>query len=171
MTAKRYLPILLLLSPLATAQIYKWVDDQGQVRYSDQAPDAVADVELLAQDRLSYASGEDSAERLAQIRAVADRLSAERKEREAQRQAERALPPPAALQVEQPPLVYAPEYLYPYYNPHAGRRHHNRYPQREHWVTPEQRAALARQFARHRGPVLTPRTRLLTPSEMLNKLP
>jgi len=35
-----YLTLLLIVSlPLAQAEIYKWVDDNGQVHYSEQAPD------------------------------------------------------------------------------------------------------------------------------------
>ncbi len=35
-----YLTLLLIVSlPLAQAEIYKWVDDNGQVHYSEKAPD------------------------------------------------------------------------------------------------------------------------------------
>ncbi|MCF7982395.1 MAG: DUF4124 domain-containing protein, partial [Pseudomonadales bacterium] len=34
----RGLIILLLLVPVAQAQVYKWVDDNGKIHYSDEKP-------------------------------------------------------------------------------------------------------------------------------------
>jgi hypothetical protein len=38
--------VFLLLSPLASAQLYKWVDKDGKVHYSDQPPPAQASKQI-----------------------------------------------------------------------------------------------------------------------------
>jgi hypothetical protein len=107
--------LLLLCLPCAAATIYKSVDAQGRVTYSDQAPLETTLVDILEYTETAPTLAADDAARLAEMRKTTDRMAADRREREASRAralANRVTTPTVQLQQE------------PYYYPVYSRRRH-----------------------------------------------
>jgi hypothetical protein len=107
---------LLFCLPCAAATVYKSVDAQGRVSYSDQAPVDSAVVDILEFDETTPTLAAEDAARLAEMRETTDRMAADRREREASRsrvQEERVTT--QFVEVQQEP------YYYPYYSPVYSR--------------------------------------------------
>jgi len=168
------LTLLLLLALAGAAQgqtVYKSVDANGNIVYSDTPPDETLLLETFTLSQPSKAESDaqqrsdDQIERMA---GVTERLKEDREARERQRreEEERAR---AQQQQATPPLIYREEYYrgyYPYrepyghyYPPYRGRypyrpdhrRHHDREPQ---WD---------RSHDYNNDAILVPRSKLLTP--------
>jgi hypothetical protein len=108
---------LLFCLPCAAATIYKSVDAQGRVSYSDQAPVETTVVEILEYSETAPTLAADDAARLADMRETTDRMAADRREREASRARVREdRVTTQIVQVQQEP------YYYPVY---SRRRHHS----------------------------------------------
>lgn len=116
----RLLLSMLLLSLEISAQpttVYKSVDENGQVTFSDQPPASAERAETLVYDTGEPVSAEEAEARLQRMRETTDRMAEDRRQREAARSAARASRPadtPATAQSEPLP-VYYPVYY--------GRRH------------------------------------------------
>jgi hypothetical protein len=108
---------LLFCLPCAAATIYKSVDAQGRVTYSDQLPVDTTVVDILEFTETAPTRAVDDAARLAEMRETTDRMAADRREREATRA--RARENRIATQTV---LVQQEPYYYPVY---GRRRHHS----------------------------------------------
>ena len=124
--------------PALGATVYRSVDAEGKVSFSDTPPAAGTATEVI-QTRDTYTSPDpDSAERLQQMRETTDRLRADRLARER----ERALPPAPAYPGYPPQddaqLDEEERWLLPYYPPYR-RRHGggHRPPPRPPYAEPE----------------------------------
>jgi hypothetical protein len=102
-TALQWLPAMTLLCALPgiAATVYKTVDEQGVVSFSDRKPAGDAPVETLQVEVQEPQPSAEVEARLEAMRRTTDRLAADRRERERQRAALRklqaqALPPSAA---------------------------------------------------------------------------
>lgn len=106
---------LLLLSlagsPALATTVYKWVDEKGQVSFSDQPPATAAAVETLQLRTPQPVDAALTEQRLAQMREVTDRMARDRRERE-KRRAEQHQAKQVALEIE--------PYFYPVFR---GRRY------------------------------------------------
>ena len=92
---------LLAMPAAAATTVYKWVDESGQVSFSDQPPSAVQEVQTLHLDIPAPVDAELTERRLTQMREVTDRMAADRREREKVR-AEQRQARQLVTQVEQP---------------------------------------------------------------------
>ena len=106
---------LLFCLPCAAATIYKSVDAQGRVTYSDQLPVDTTVVDILEYTETAPTLAADDAARLAEMRDTTDRMAADRREREASRARVRE------DRVASQTVVVQQE---PYYYPVYGRRRH-----------------------------------------------
>lgn len=124
--------------PALGATVYKSVDSEGKVSFSDTPPAAGTATEVIETRDTHTSPDPDSAERLQQMRETTDRLRADRLARER----ERALPPAPAYP-DSPPqddaqLDDEERWLLPYYPPY--RRWHgggHRPPPRPPYAEPE----------------------------------
>ena len=108
---------LLFCLPCAATTIYKSVDAQGRVTYSDQPPVENTVVDILEYTQTAPTLAADDAARLAEMRETTDRMAADRREREASRARVRQQRVTTQIvQVQQEP------YYYPIY---SRRRHHS----------------------------------------------
>ena len=79
-------PALLLVTVFASAQqVYKTVDENGVVSFSDTPPADEQDVEVLEIKTPAAQAPEDHLERLDAMRETTDRMAADRREREKHR--------------------------------------------------------------------------------------
>ena len=113
------LPILLLLSvPVAAQTVFRTVDENGVVSFSDTPPEGDAAVESITIDTPQAQSPEAAQQRLEDMRETTDRMAADRREREKHRAEMRELQarsqPPA-------PTTYTSDY-YDYYPAFTNRR-------------------------------------------------
>ncbi len=127
--------LLLNISYTCATPIYKSVDAAGNVTYSATPPaDAVEFERMEVPDEDDAGSSATHAAMIDEIRATADLLESERKQREQTREAARAseetktderveLPP-------QPVIQYYPVYPYPYRFRYPHRPHTQRHPPR-----------------------------------------
>ncbi len=106
---------LLYCLPCAATTIYKSVDAQGRVSYSDQRPVETTLVEILEYTETAPTLAADDAARLAAMRETTDRMAADRREREASR---------ARLRRERGTTQIVQVQQEPYYLPSYGRRVH-----------------------------------------------
>ncbi len=79
--------IIPMASPMAAGQIYRWVDDQGNVHFSDQPPSSPS-VSVQVQPMPSTAPASQPDEMPYSVMNQVKRLQAEREQREAARRAE-----------------------------------------------------------------------------------
>jgi TolA-binding protein len=80
------IPALLLLAAVASAQqVYKTVDENGVVSFSDTPPADEQEVEVLQIDAPPAQAPEDHLEQLNAMRETTDRMAADRREREKHR--------------------------------------------------------------------------------------
>lgn len=125
------LPLLaacMLMAPMARAEtVYKYVNEQGAITYSDSPPAATEDYEEIT--LRDYSPGDADAQRQTteEMTRAAERLKADRRQREEDRHRDRPVPPP---------VVYTPgreeirdPYLYPGYPYYYNRPHHRPRPQ------------------------------------------
>lgn len=158
---------VLLVTVIATTTqaqtVYKSVDAEGNIVYSDQpAPhgELVETLELDESDQEDMTdAAAESAARIEQMAEVTDRLKKDRTEREQQRQAEEAL-----ARQQTPPLIYREEYYhthYPWYDRRYARpnHRHHRKPVPPH----------LRNRDLNNKHLLVPRSKLLTPKEFDQK--
>ena len=89
------LTLTLSLSSAATGAVYKWVDAEGQMHYSDRPPPGVKNAEVvdipesdIETTLAAPAQPDSSAEELERIRKLTEELEKDRKVREAERAAE-----------------------------------------------------------------------------------
>lgn len=68
--------LMLLLAPVASAELYRWVDDNGQVHYSDKKPNQ-NEQRTSAAETLQFAPG-TAAAKARRDRAAAEALEAEK---------------------------------------------------------------------------------------------
>ncbi|MGB5441270.1 MAG: DUF4124 domain-containing protein [Gammaproteobacteria bacterium] len=140
-----WLPAVVLLCclPALAATVYRTVDANGVVRFSDSKPESDAPVETLVIDTPAPQPGDISRQRLRAMREISERMAADRMAREKHRLELRLLE--AQIQPPQQP-AYQPDdspvyFTYPlgysgYYNyppPRSWKRWHRR--QREHSIT------------------------------------
>jgi len=83
----RLVPLLLLLVSTAglTTTVYKTVDKNGVVNFSDTPPEDQTALEVLQISPATPQPAEDHLERLATLRETTDRMAADRREREKHR--------------------------------------------------------------------------------------
>ncbi|MDO8862737.1 DUF4124 domain-containing protein [Haliea sp. E1-2-M8] len=97
-----------------STNVYRVVDSNGVVGFSDVPPDDLAAAEVIAIDTPQPVSAEESRQQLEAMRETTERMAADRREREAQREAarERAAREPvvAGVRQAQPEVRY--EYIY-----------------------------------------------------------
>ncbi len=131
--------MLLLPAPIGYgATVYKSVDEQGRVTFSDQPPAAGEAAETLTYDPGDPVSAEEAQQRLDRMRETTDRMAAGRREREAARAAAEPRPSqPAAPAPVEPLPTYYPVYLGGARRPPYHRPGHRPV----HPVTPVQPAA------------------------------
>ena len=104
--------------PSPAQEIYRWVDDQGVVHFSDTAPAAASgEVSTLTLQDTTPANY-DPEQDIYNLEATAQRMQALRDELAAEREARReraaTQPPVVAQYPEQPHYGYADDYLYGY---------------------------------------------------------
>lgn len=119
--AAAVLAALLCVNAASTlaAKVYKYVDAEGRVTYSDQPPaegDAVEVLDLQLPER-SQADIDNDLARIEAMRETTDRMAADRREREAARAKSRAEAEAARAAAYQPAY---PEYYYPPDNYYGG---------------------------------------------------
>ncbi len=110
--------VLLILAAAAAAAssttVYKVVGSDGVVGFSDTPPEDPAAAELIAIDTPEAASSQESLQNLEAMRETTERMAADRREREAQREVARETvvlePAAAGMRQAQPEVHY--EYFY-----------------------------------------------------------
>jgi hypothetical protein len=124
-----------LAMPSAAATVYKTVDENGVVTYSDKPPAAEVEVETLVIDVQTPELSESAHEQLEDLRETTDRMVADRQQREKHRAEMRKL----QAQSEQPQIIdyadqdgYTGYYPYPVYRPGAGYRPGGHRPRPDH---------------------------------------
>jgi Domain of unknown function (DUF4124) len=172
----RWLPLLALLhclSGLATT-VYKSVDENGVVSFSDSPPEENTLVEEVNIDIPESGAGDQARQRLEDMRETTDRMVADRMAREKHRAELRELDartgamqtPPYESEDDYYPAVYTGGYGY-YDYPYPYRRHHRRpdpiqpgYPIARPPLRPVKPPSYQDDFpAPHIRPLFTPRTR------------
>jgi hypothetical protein len=117
--------LVLQSAPLAAQEIYRWVDENGVVNFSDRAPPAATAnaSSLTLQD--SQPDNYDPEQDIYNLEATAQRMQALRDELAAEREARRARPtaqPPVVVQYpEQRHYGYPYDYPYGYPRPPGGQ--------------------------------------------------
>ena len=81
------LTLALALSPAVLGEVYKWIDAEGQVHYSDHPPPGVKNAEVFDTAPAVPTQPDSSAEELGRIRKLTKELETDRKAREAERAA------------------------------------------------------------------------------------
>jgi len=151
------LPLLCLLNGMHSlaATVYKTVDENGVVTFSDTPPanEAAEEVQIDVQEGLSP---EESAARLDEMRETTDRMAADRREREQHRAKLREMQASTAQSSVEPPQQAQsyPDTLYrdyyPVYPPYYRPPHH--YPGRPPGYRPRPEHPIARPPIRPPGP-------------------
>jgi hypothetical protein len=125
-TSQLKIPALLVaaaaaIAPASAQEIYRWVDANGVVNFSDKAPPAAAADTVVVDD--TRPSNYDPEEDIYNVAAQAERMQALREEMEQERAARRerqqSAPQQPAVQYEQ-----GVRYGYPYLYPGYGRPPH-----------------------------------------------
>jgi hypothetical protein len=108
---KRIVPAILvsIYLPCGAATVYKSVDENGQVTFSDQPPTPGKPVETLDYTTTVPVSAEEARARLERMRASTDRMAADRREREAARASPQPTAPPQPTGASLP--TYYPIYV------------------------------------------------------------
>ena len=166
--------MVLSFSTLA-ATAYKYLNADGSVGYGDVLPEDALLLEVLeVADSENTDSLADSNALIEQLAATADRLKEDRQDRDAARlEAEKARA--EARYQSQPPVVYREESDDPYYlnrpyRPHIHRPYRPHRPHRTRSTLrpfpdihrqPDERSSISPR--RYNGPILAPRSSLLTP--------
>lgn len=121
------LSCLLFVPPGQTATVYKFIDANGAVAYTDEPPaHGSYEVVELAPPAPSSSLAEAQA-RQASLQAANDKMATARKQRDQARQQGRVKPPAVAAQYPPYPLTYSePAPLYYGYPYHRGRGHFHR---------------------------------------------
>jgi hypothetical protein len=107
--------------PLLAATVYKSVDENGVVSYSDTRPEEDVDVETLVIEVQDPALTETEQQRLEAMRETTDRMAADRMAREQQR-AELRQQRAREQAVQAPPTYIIESGGYPIYYPYPVRR-------------------------------------------------
>lgn len=120
----RWLPALALFCSftVTATTVYKTVDENGVVSFSDAAPDGEAPVETVVIDtQQSQLSPQEQRQRLEDMRETTDRMAADRMAREKHRAEMRKM---QAQRQPQPtyPQYYEPQVIYSGYSRHRTRR-------------------------------------------------
>lgn len=99
--AAPWIAAMLLASPVSGTPVYKWVNEDGTVTYSEEPPPegSAAAEQLELQPGPSAEAVEAGRQREAELRDKADRMEAERDERESARQEARPQPQQQPAQV------------------------------------------------------------------------
>jgi len=122
-------PLLALLAagPLSAATVYKTVDENGVVSYSDTAPAIEQEAEVMVIDVPAPQDSESAQEQLEAMRETTDRMVADRQQREKHRAEMRKLQAESEPQVIEygAPAdsggIYTGYYPYPVYRPGGYR--------------------------------------------------
>ena len=109
---------LLCALPVTAETVYRSVDENGVVSFSDQPPPGNGEVESITIDTPQAQSPEAARQRLEDMRETTDRMAADRREREKHRAEMREL---QARNQQQSQPVYEPTY-YDYYPAYSGTR-------------------------------------------------
>lgn len=139
--------------PLNASTIYKSVDAEGRVTFSDQPPPAEELVDVLEYTEPQPQRSALDTERLREMRETTDRMAADRREREAARAKHRA--EAAAARSAPAQVYYEDRYYYPAYpllrrpvvRPPHGRPPHHSPPGLHPPSRPEPR--LTRRYSQH----------------------
>jgi TolA-binding protein len=119
---------LLIAGPLSAATVYKTVDENGVVSYSDTAPASEQEAEVMVIDVPASQDSESAQEQLEAMRETTDRMVADRQQREKHRAEMRKLQAESEPQVIEygAPAdsggIYTGYYPYPVYRPGGGYR-------------------------------------------------
>lgn len=114
---------LLIAGPLSAATVYKTVDENGVVSYSDTAPAIEQEAEVMVIDVPAPQDSESAQEQLEAMRETTDRMVADRQQREKHRAEMRKLQAESEPQVIEygAPAdsggIYTGYYPYPVYRP------------------------------------------------------
>jgi hypothetical protein len=118
----RLIPILLLYCSMAgAATVYRSVDENGVVTFSDTPPEAGVEADTLQIDTPAPQNPQQHLDNLEAMRETTDRMAADRREREKHRAEMRELA--ARSQANQPPLQPDSVAYTDYYPAYSGRRH------------------------------------------------
>jgi hypothetical protein len=112
----KFLPIFLMLcsgAGFAATTVYKTVDENGVVSFSDKSPEE-GEAEVLQINTATQQPDEESLANLEAMRETTDRMAADRREREKHRAELRDIA--AKQQTYQAPPVYPQYYPYPIYS-------------------------------------------------------
>ena len=157
--------------------VYKSVDADGTVTYSDQpaAAEELLETLELKNPETTTDSAAESAARIEQMAKVTDRLKKDRQERDKARLAEQELA--LARQQSAPPLIYREEYYrtnYPYRGRNLFRPHSHQKPIHGHYRNDRRKDR--RYNDKHyknrdlnNKTLLVPRSKLLTPPKLFEK--
>ena len=120
----KFIPVLMLLcstAGFAATTVYKTVDENGVVSFSDKSPEeGEAEAEVLQINTAKPQTEEGHLANLEAMRETTDRMAADRRERERQRAELKKI----AASKQAPTQVYTEYYPYPIYSrsyPHHGR--------------------------------------------------
>jgi len=167
--------ILVTITATAYGQtVYKSVDADGKVTYSDEPAEAGELVETLKfkKTEITEDAAAESAARIEQMSQVTDRLKKDRKERDETRLAEQELA--LARQQLAPPMIYKEEHYHTNY-PYRGRNlfrprrdhHYNSHRKNLNLNVGNERFNLTLNLNnKHR---LVPKSKLLTPPRLFEK--
>lgn len=150
--------LMLAAAPVFSATVYKTVDENGVVSYSDTAPAPEQEAEVMVIDVQAPQDSESAQEQLEAMRETTDRMVADRQQREKHRAEMRKLqaenePPPQAIEYGAPvdnSGIYTGYYPYPVYRPGGGYRPRPGHP-------------IARPPLRPRPPGYPPREDIISP--------
>jgi TolA-binding protein len=150
--------LILVAAPVLSATVYKTVDENGVVSYSDTAPAPEQEAEVMVIDVQAPQDSESAQEQLEAMRETTDRMVADRQQREKHRAEMRKLqaenePPPQVIEYGAPVDnggIYTGYYPYPVYRPGGGYRPRPNHP-------------IARPPLRPRPPVYPPRDDIISP--------
>lgn len=119
--------LLIMMSTVAAAStVYKSVQPDGTVRFSDKPPGQDGDVEVIQLPRYAPVSVPDSNKLVADMAATADRLREDRLRREAERTpSQPATPAPASGEYD-PPILQPWHYPVPYRSGYRRPYHDDR---------------------------------------------
>ena len=117
------LPLLCSLHTGATT-VYKTVDENGVVSFSDTLPDSGTDVETMNIEVSDPQPSAAERERLEQMRETTDRMAADRMAREKHRAEMRQLNRQQAQEAESYPEFYEPTTIYTGYSGYSRSRRH-----------------------------------------------
>lgn len=167
--ARKQALMLLIAGVTCTAvgqTVYKSVDANGNITYSDTPPDNTVLLETITlKGDIDHDNGiEQSNALIEQMANVTDRLKQDREDRDKARQEERA----AAVQPqpEAPPQIYREEYYYPSsgYYPYSGHHpYRGPYPYRPDQDKHRPPLRYNRDHDLNNDSILVPRSKLLTP--------